>query len=109
VAGRLIDLNGKPVQNAYAYAMSDRTVRGVPEYVSAWTGESGEYTLFLPPGRYFVGAGTVFPPPPGTVAERELILDPDKKSQVQDLMFAPEQPQRMEPPGIADHKSVTPD
>lgn len=94
VTGRLVDQNNKPVQNAYVFAIMDRSVRGVPEYISAWTGESGDYTLYLPPGRYFVGGSGVFPPVPGTVVNRELLLDPDNKTPVQDILFAPEPLQR---------------
>ena len=91
VTGQVVDQNSKPVQNVYVFASKDRVVRGVPEYISAWTGTAGDYVLYLPPGRYFVGTSGVFPPLPGTVVNRELILDPEKKLNVQNILFAPEQ------------------
>lgn len=94
VTGRLVGRDNKPVQNAYVFAVMDRSVHGVPEYISAWTGENGDYTLYLPPGRYFVGASGIFPPVPGTVASRELILGSDTKTLVLDILFVPEQLQR---------------
>src|SRR6185369_16598369 len=79
VTGRIMDQNGKPVRDAYVFAIAERTVRGVPEYVSAWTGESGEYSLYLPPGRYFLGASWIFPPRPGAEGSRDLLLETGNK------------------------------
>jgi hypothetical protein len=90
VSGRIIDQSGKPVREAYVFAISGRTLREIPEYVSAWSGESGDYTLYLPPGRFFFGATMVFPPLPETAANRELVLKPGNNTITQDIMIYPD-------------------
>lgn len=94
LTGRLLDRDNKPVKDAYAFALLERVVRGVPEYISAWSGEGGAYTLYIPPGRYFAGCSAVFPPAPGTPAGLELLLEPDKKMLPLDIICAAEQPPR---------------
>lgn len=94
VTGHVVDQYGKPVRDAYAFALSEQAVRGVPDYVSAWTVENGEYTIYLPPGRYFLGVSKKFPPVPGTAAKQELLLTSGKSNKVQDLLIAQEQPSR---------------
>ena len=91
VAGRILDQQGKPARNAYVFAQTDRTVLGVPEYISAWSDENGTYTLHLPPGRYFLGATVIFPPVPGTSAKLELLLESVKKTLVQDIIIDQDQ------------------
>lgn len=70
ITGRILDQNGKPASNSYVFALAAQIVNGIPEYISAWSDDSGKYTLYLPPGRYFLGASTIFPPPPGTATSR---------------------------------------
>ena len=67
ISGRLIDDRGEPV--ALAYAMASKTERfgALPEYISAWTDSQGEYVLYLPPGRYYLGAAIGFPPKHGYI------------------------------------------
>ena len=62
VGGRL-ESGGKPVAAAYAYARIGRLTATLPEYFSNWTGSDGQYRIMLPPGRYFIGTATEFPPP----------------------------------------------
>lgn len=89
VSGRIIDQSGKPVREAYVFASSGRTLREIPEYISAWSGENGDYTLYLPPGRYFFGASKVFPPLPETAVNRELELKPGNHTNSQDILISP--------------------
>ncbi|RJR22592.1 MAG: carboxypeptidase regulatory-like domain-containing protein [Nitrospiraceae bacterium] len=63
VTGRIIDNNGVPAANVYAIAARSKDMPEVPAYVSAWTDETGEYTLYLPAGEYYTGYARVFPPP----------------------------------------------
>jgi hypothetical protein len=62
--GRVVDKEGKPVAGAYVFAHSSKEIELVPEYVSAWTDESGNYIVYLPSkGSFFVGSSRQFPPP----------------------------------------------
>jgi hypothetical protein len=74
LSGRIVDQQGKPVGNAYVFAHSEQVVRGVPEYISAWSDDGGGYSLHLPPGRYYLGASTIFPLPQGGRASLELVV-----------------------------------
>ena len=62
VTGRVVNQSGAPVQIAYAMAHKMQQFGNLPDYISAWTDEQGTYTLYLPPGRYFLGASVGFPP-----------------------------------------------
>ena len=62
VTGRIVNLNGFSVQTAYAMAHKMQQFGKLPDYISAWTDEQGVYTLYLPPGRYYLGASVGFPP-----------------------------------------------
>lgn len=47
----------------YVYARKGRLPAGLPEYFSGWADAAGRYRLRLPPGTYFLGLATEFPPP----------------------------------------------
>lgn len=62
--GRVVDKDGNPVAGAYVFANKTKVIEAVPEYLSAWTDENGNYTLYLPTvGTLFMGSATQFPPP----------------------------------------------
>jgi len=63
VSGLITDREGRPVDNAYAFARTGELQATLPEYLSAWTGADGRFTLLLPPGTYFWGATREFPTP----------------------------------------------
>ena len=63
VSGWIFDGDGKPVAGAYAFARAGQVQATLPEYISAWTGPDGRFTLHLPPGDYHWGASRQFPPP----------------------------------------------
>jgi hypothetical protein len=65
VTGRVVDQAGAPVQMAYAMAHKMEQFGTLPDYISAWTAGTGEYSLYLPPGRYYLGAALGFPPQSG--------------------------------------------
>jgi hypothetical protein len=65
VTGRIVNQSGIPVQMAYAMAHKMQQFGTLPEYISSWTDEQGEYVLYLPPGRYYLGASIGFPPKHG--------------------------------------------
>jgi len=63
VKGVVEDRNGKPVAGAYAFAYTGGLKKkSAPDFVSAWTDETGAFTLFLPAGgEYFIGARVRYP------------------------------------------------
>lgn len=62
VTGIIVNESGIPVEMAYAMAHRTKQFGNLPDYVSAWTDETGEYALYLEPGSYFLGASVGFPP-----------------------------------------------
>lgn len=65
VSGKIVDKSGAPAVMAYAMAHKMQQFGTMPDYISAWTDEQGDYTLYLPPGRYYLGASLGFPPKHG--------------------------------------------
>lgn len=84
LTGRLTATGGAPLSDAYVFARRDKGGKGLPEFISPWTGADGAYTLALPPGRYFLGAARLFPPPHGG-EPREVNLDAGKSGVVIDM------------------------
>ena len=65
---------GKSIASVYVYARTGRLAATLPEYFSGWTGADGRYSLKLPPGHYFMGMATEFPPPETTAELKEAII-----------------------------------
>jgi hypothetical protein len=74
VEGRIVDRNGRPVRNAYAFARKEKDGSRLPDFISAWSDEGGGYTLYLPAGRSCLGAAVAYPPEDGVLCT-ELFLD----------------------------------
>lgn len=62
ISGRILNNEGLPVEMAYALADPQRKFGEMPLYLSLWTGAEGRYVLFLPKGKFFIGASKDFPP-----------------------------------------------
>jgi hypothetical protein len=75
IEGRILDEAGQPVMRAYVVAHRAEKIPGLPDFLSAWTGEDGRYSLLLRRGRYWLGASLLFPPEPGFFLQKELIVD----------------------------------
>ena len=75
IEGVLLTREGEPTGNAYAFARREAAAGGIPEYVSAWTDDSGKYTLFLPAGTYWLGSARTFPPDPETGPGQKVVID----------------------------------
>lgn len=75
IEGVLLTREGEPLGNAYAFARREAVAGGIPEYVSAWTDDSGRYTLFLPAGTYWLGLARAFPPDPEAVPGQKVVID----------------------------------
>jgi hypothetical protein len=86
--GRIFDSKGAPVANAYLFANRSQEFSDLPDYVSAWTGESGEYELYLPPGApYYVTASRQFPMKNKENGGKPLLFEPAKIDIAKDLNF----------------------
>ena len=63
IQGRILDKHEKPVAMVYVLADSRSTPASeIPQYLSAWTGIDGKYTLYLPTGGFYLGVSSVMPP-----------------------------------------------
>lgn len=80
VAGTILDKDGNPLANAYAFANRKKNPKRIPDYISAWTGSDGSYALFLPPGEYFFGSSEIFPPERGQEHLTKVMVDSDAKN-----------------------------
>jgi hypothetical protein len=80
IAGRILDGDGKPVRMAYALAKKSDDFSEMPDYLSGWTDETGYYSLYLPPGKYHIGAAALFPPGEGNPPLKEMMIEGDKKN-----------------------------
>lgn len=78
ISGRILDEKGAPLTKAYAIAQKQKTIAGIPDYLSAWVDAEGHYTLLLPRGRYFVGGATSFPPGRNYFLQGEIVVDADR-------------------------------
>jgi len=78
--GILMTRDGKPQENAYAFANRHEGMKRIPDYVSAWTDSSGRYALFLPPGTYYFGMASEFPPGAEQEHYMKVTVDSDKKN-----------------------------
>lgn len=75
VEGVLLGEKGEPLENAYAAVNRNPFMKRIPDYVSAWTGKDGRYTLFLPPGTYYFGMADRFPPESKIVKLKKVVVD----------------------------------
>lgn len=77
VTGRVLDRNGKPVGNAYAFARKERNDERIPEFLSPSVDAAGRFSLYLPPGKYCLGGAVAFPPEKGAACA-ELVVEHGK-------------------------------
>jgi len=82
-----VTASGKSIASIYIYARSGRLAATLPEYFSAWTGADGRYSLKLPPGHYFLGMATEFPPPENAAELKEVTISAGKLPVAIDLHF----------------------
>jgi len=80
VEGTLMNEDGTPLENGYAFANRTEEGKRIPDYVSAWTGSDGKYVLYLPPGEYYFGEARIFPPEKGKGPFHKVKVDSDTKN-----------------------------
>jgi hypothetical protein len=78
---------GKRIQSVYVYARKEAISASLPEYFSGWAGTDGRYSLKLPPGRYFLGVATEFPPVDTTAELKEVTISLGKLPVAIDLQL----------------------
>ena len=60
--GRVTDTQGAPVARAFVYVNRSKEFSELPDFLSAWTGDDGNYEVYLPPdATYYAGAARQFP------------------------------------------------
>lgn len=62
VSGRIVDKEGEPVQKVFVFANRHDKPVLMPRYFSAWTGEDGLFTIYMPEGEYYLGVSSEFAP-----------------------------------------------
>lgn len=77
ISGHIRDEDGLPVEMAYALADQHRQFGDMPQYLSVWTGIDGRYVLFVPQGKFFIGASKDFPPPSDYTLTKEVDFKSD--------------------------------
>ena len=74
--GRVIDTQGAPVAQAFVFANVSEEFSELPAFISAWTGNDGQYEVYLPPGvTYYVGASRQFPLKKQGVFSKPLVIN----------------------------------
>ena len=79
VTGRIVDEGGTPVAGAYAIANKTARLIGIPDYLSAWADDGGRFTLYLPRGKYYLGAASIFPPGRDVPLQGTLTVEGDRQ------------------------------
>ena len=72
ISGRILNDGGLPVEMAYVLADPQRKFGAMPQYLSIWTEADGGYVLFLPKGKFFIGASKDFPPQSDYLLSKEV-------------------------------------
>ncbi len=77
ITGKILNANGIPVKMAYVMADSHKRFGNLPQYISTWTEADGRYVIYLPKGKFFVGAATDFPPVDDYILHEEAVFNTD--------------------------------
>jgi hypothetical protein len=77
ITGTVVDAKGAPVTKVYVIASRTARVARVPDHLSPWVDAGGRFVLYVPPGKYFLGATALFPVTGGIFLDRELTVKTD--------------------------------
>lgn len=80
LSGLVVNEKGEALAGVFAFANRNSQAVTVPEYISAWTGADGRFTLYLPNGAYFLGASATFTPQQRYQAAAPATIETDKDS-----------------------------
>ncbi len=75
VTGRILDAKGGVMAGVFAYANRNQSPLSMPDYFSAWTEADGTYTLYLPKGKYSIGAAATLSHKQRYKASQEITVD----------------------------------
>jgi len=78
LSGRIVNIKGKPVTNAYAFANRTEEIVRIPDYISAWVDSEGRYTLYVPEGEYYIGEAEAFPPGEDYFITGRMVIESEK-------------------------------
>lgn len=78
ITGRIVDGSGDPSDMAFAFANRHDKEILIPGYFSAWTDEDGNFTIYLPSGKYYLGTATTFVPGQKYKAETAITVEGDQ-------------------------------
>ena len=80
VQGYILSKQGKPVEDSYAYVNLSPARKKIPDFVSAWTDQSGRFILYLPEGIYYFASANEFPPGAELVDFQKVVIDSSIKN-----------------------------
>lgn len=96
VSGRVVNEAGEPVKKVFVFANRNNDAVLMPRYFSAWTGDDGHFTIYVPEGEYYLGLSAEFAPDrkytaeiplkvEGDLTDRELVFGNEKLQVKSDL------------------------
>jgi len=89
VSGRIVNKDGDPVKKVFVFANRHNKPVLMPRYFSAWTGEDGRYSIYMPEGNYYLGISSQFEPDLKYTAESPITVE-DADLTDQDLVYKSE-------------------
>ena len=72
VSGRVVNEKGEALEGVFAFANRHKSSLTVPDFFSAWTESDGAFVIYLPTGKYNLGAAASFNPKQRYKAEQEI-------------------------------------
>ncbi len=75
VTGVIKNEKEEVLPGTFAFANRHRHPASMPDFFSAWTDNDGRFTIYLPPGRYYLGAAESFEPDRRYQGEQEITID----------------------------------
>ena len=88
VSGLIINEDGEPVKKVFVFANRHDKPVLMPRYFSAWTGEDGRFSIYMPEGKYYLGVSADFAPDLKYKAETMISVKADLLEQ--ELVFKSE-------------------
>lgn len=77
VTGKIVNEKGEALADVFAYANKHQSPLSVPDFFSAWTGPDGLFAIYLPTGKYNLGAATSLSTDQRYKADTEIMVEND--------------------------------